>query len=235
MRHRMDLFARFCQPSVRRQTSQNFTWLVYFDRARTVPYLDRLAPLLDDPRFRAIHIDDPAEMLADIRARAGTGQALLTSRLDNDDMLHPEFIARLHARAAQAAPGELPLVIDFPTLTWWREGSPRAQRFRSDVVSPFASVLEAPGPTGWESGPWGDGPRTVLIARHENLRARIGRVEDMPDPLSMTVLHANNVSNGQARFGGLGRLLRAWRDRESTLSRAETKRVLAEFGLSGKG
>lgn len=229
MRHRLDLFERYCQPSVQHQTAQDFTWLVYFDRSRTEPYLDRLAPLFADPRFAAVHIDDPAEMLADIRARAGAGQALLTSRLDNDDMLHPRFVTSLQARARQAMAGALPLVIDFPELTWWREGGGRAQRFRSDVVSPFASVLEVPGPDGWQ-----DGPRTVLAGRHEKLGTLFGRLEESPEAYSMTILHGNNVSNGQSRFGMLGRMRRAWRERQSTLSRAETTKILTEFGLDGR-
>ncbi|MCL1629208.1 putative rhamnosyl transferase [Roseibaca sp. V10] len=230
MRHRMDLFERFCHPSVLRQTSQNFTWLVYFDRTRTQPYLDRLAPLFDDPRFNAIHINDPAEMLADICSRVGSDMALLTSRLDNDDMLHPDFVARMQACASQKKRNDAPIIIDFPELTWWREGSPRAQRFRSDVVSPFASVLEAPSAEGWAAG-----PRTVLAGRHDKLETLFGKVENLPEPYSMTILHGNNVSNGQSRFGMVGRMLRVWRDRRSTLSRAETTRVLAEFGLDGKG
>lgn len=236
MQHRMALFARFCQPSVRRQTATDFRWLVYFDRARTQAHQARLAPLFDDPRFEAVHVDSPDAMIADIRARAPRSGAFLTSRLDNDDVLHPDFVTRLQMRAAElVADGALPVAIDAPLLTWWHEGGTRAQRFRSDVVSPFASVLEAAGPEGWAAGPWGAGPRTVFIARHENLRARLGRVVDLPEPLSLTVLHGRNVSNGQGRFGVLGRLLRRWRARDSYMSGAQTAQMLTDFGLADAG
>ena len=233
MAHRMDLFARFCLPSVQRQESQDFRWLVYFDRRCTAAHRARLDPLFDDPRFEAIHIDAPAEMISDIRARADFTPVLLTTRLDNDDLVHPAFVGTVQACAQRliGSAEPLPAVIDAPVLTWWEEGAARAQRLHSKIISPFASVLEMQGPQGWETGHWGTGPRTVFIARHENLGARLGHVVTLPDPLSLTLLHGQNVSNGQVRFGLLGRVLRRWRARSSYLSPAETRRALRTFGL----
>ena len=120
-----------------------------------------------------------------------------------------------------------------PLATWWERGTLRARQYRSDIVTPFASVLEVPGPDGWEGGPWGAGPRTVLVARHENLGARLGRVETLDEALCLTVLHGKNVSNGRGRFGWVGQWLRRWRTRHEHLPRAAVRRLLEDFGLGG--
>jgi hypothetical protein len=238
MDHRMALFERYCLPSVLRQRETGFGWRIYFDRARTEARRDQVHALLDHPSVVPVYVDRPDEMIADLRAQAPDAGLFLTTRLDNDDMLHPDFTAEVQARAQTLAAGAaVPGIVDTPRATWWRAGEARARQYRSEIVTPFASMVERPGPQGWEEGYWGSGPRTVFIARHENLDKRVDHVARLDRPLGLTVLHEQNVSNGRSRFGGLaGRLagaLRRWRDRHSYLGRRETAALLQEFGLTG--
>jgi hypothetical protein len=238
MDHRMALFERYCLPSVLRQREAGFAWRVYFDRARTEARRARVEALLDHPGMRAVFVDRPEEMIADLRAQAPADGLFLTTRLDNDDMLHPDFTAQVQARAqGLAQAGTLPAIVDAPLATWWREGAARARQYRSEIVTPFATMVERAGPQGWEAGHWGTGPRTVFIARHENLDKRVDHVAALDRPLGLTVLHEQNLSNGRSRFGGLaGRAagaLRRWRDRHSYLDRDGTAALLREFGLAG--
>ena len=238
MDHRMALFERYCLPSVLRQRCIGFAWRVYFDRARTEARRERVAALLDHPGVTAVFVDSPAEMIADLRARAPGEGLFLTTRLDNDDVLHPDFTREVQVRARTLAEaGTLPAIVDAPLATWWREGARRARHYRSGIVTPFATLVERAGADGWEAGHWGAGPRTVFIARHENLDKRVEHVAALDRPLGLTVLHDQNLSNGRSRFGGLaGRAagaLRRWRDRHSYLGRAETAALLRDFGLAG--
>ena len=240
MEHRMQVFARYCLPSVRTQTGHSFQWRVYFDRARSESRRDRIAALLGDIGT-AVHVDTPEEMFADIRALAPARGLFLTTRLDNDDALHPEFVTTVkeRVRMMHEQGTALPAIVDAPLATWWREGAGRAMQYRSDMVTPFATMVEAPGPGGWETGSWGSGPRTVFIARHENLSKRVAHVENIDRPLGLTVLHGHNVSNGRSRFSGLaGRLAelaKRWRDRDRYLGRQETSGLLRAFGVAGRG
>jgi len=238
MDHRMALFERFCLPSVLRQRDTGFAWRIYFDRARTAPRESQVRQLLDHPSATPVFVDSPTEMIEDLRAQAPGAGLFLTTRLDNDDVLHSDFTADVQSRAlALEAEGALPAIVDAPLATWWREGERRAQQYRSQIVTPFATMVERPGPQGWQEGYWGTGPRTVFIARHENLSKRVEHVANLERPLGLTVLHDHNVSNGRSRFGGLaGRLvgtLRLWRDRKSYIGRHETSALLRDFGLSG--
>lgn len=237
MEHRMALFERYCLPAVLRQRTPGFAWRVYFDRVRTEAHAHRVRALLDHPGVSAVFVDSPGEMIADLRARAPDAGLFLTTRLDNDDILHPDFVAEVQSRArGLAQAGTLPAVIDAPLATWWREGAARARQYRSGIVTPFATLAERAGPQGWQAGYWGAGPRTVFIARHENLDKRVDHVATLDRPLGLTVLHEQNLSNGRSRFGGLaGRAagaLRRWRDRKSYLDRAGTAALLREFGLA---
>ena len=237
MEHRMALFERYCLPSVRRQRGAGFAWRVYFDRTRTARHEARMRALLDRPGLHPVFVDSPAAMIADLRAQAPARGLFLTTRLDNDDVLHPDFTRDVQARArALADAGTLPAIVDAPLATWWREGADRARQYRSEMVTPFATMVERPGAQGWEAGYWGTGPRTVFIARHENLDKRVAYLDHLETPRSLTVLHDQNLSNGRSRFRGaagwLAAGLRRWTDRKTCLGRQDTTALLKEFGLS---
>ena len=59
MAHRMEIFERYCLPSVARQEGREFRWLVYFDRARSASRRARIAALLDRPGTEAVFVDTP--------------------------------------------------------------------------------------------------------------------------------------------------------------------------------
>ncbi|MBK1634199.1 glycosyltransferase [Rhodovulum adriaticum] len=238
MDHRMGLFERYCLPSVARQSCTGFRWLVFFDRDRTRPREAAVRALLDRPGWAPVFVDSPSEMIESLRAQAPAQGLFLTTRLDNDDALHPDFVADVQARARMLAdrPATLPAIVDAPLATWWQEGTARARQYRSQMVTPFATMVERPGPQGWETGAWGTGPRTVFIARHENLDKRVAHVDRLEAPRGLTVLHGQNVSNGRSRFGGaagwLAKRVRNWRDRKSYLNRQDTAALLRDFGLA---
>lgn len=237
MAHRMQLFERYCLPSVARQEGRDFRWLVYFDRTRSASRKARIEALLDRPGTEAVFVETPEEMIADLRGRAPKDGLFLTTRLDNDDALHPRFVAEVQARVRSLTEQgvDLPAIVDAPVATWWEEGRARARQYRSPIVTPFATMVERPENGIWPEGPWGQGPRTVFIARHEKLGERVAHVDRLDRPLGLTVLHGQNVSNGRSRFDGvlgqLAGLARRWRDRKSYLGRAETAQLLAGFGL----
>ncbi|HUR31639.1 MAG TPA: glycosyltransferase [Saprospiraceae bacterium] len=95
---RLDLFLTYCVPSVLEQTNKNFTWLVYFDRSTPGFILEKVSFLKNkSPDVRIILVDDYDEMLLDIRAKIKSSQKpfVITSRLDNDDIISNEYIERI--------------------------------------------------------------------------------------------------------------------------------------------
>lgn len=101
---RLDLFERYCAPSVAGQTYRDFTWLLFLDEdtpaeARTrVSEAVSAAPDAELVFLPPIMNDEPV-------ARAVTDRfdvdpdLLITSRVDNDDALHEDALSAVRAAA----------------------------------------------------------------------------------------------------------------------------------------
>lgn len=105
LEHRFPLFIRYCLPSIAAQTCKNFTWLLMMDNRTPIRYKDRLNRLLSD------HIDCFHILLTDanwtqatrsyiINDNKSDSRHIITTRCDNDDALHKEFIAGIQREFA---------------------------------------------------------------------------------------------------------------------------------------
>ncbi|MDZ4748609.1 MAG: glycosyltransferase [Saprospiraceae bacterium] len=89
---RMKLFEMICAPSVLGQTNTNFTWLIYVDPTTD---LERFTLLKDSPiAIELIFAEDFLAMKRDIisRIRAVSSPYVITSRMDNDDVVSSIYI-----------------------------------------------------------------------------------------------------------------------------------------------
>jgi hypothetical protein len=96
---RFQLFERYCLPSVIAQSQQNFSWIIFFDDATPPEFAER-ARELSDLRARTHPVFCgalPIEKVRDAIKGVFTVEPdwLVTSRLDNDDALHVDFISTL--------------------------------------------------------------------------------------------------------------------------------------------
>jgi hypothetical protein len=87
-RQRWVLFERYTVRSVLKQINQNFVWLVLFQRGTQVPAYRGFVPLFVD--------DDWLTGLRGYLERVAAGcDVLVTSRLDNDDLLAPGYVENI--------------------------------------------------------------------------------------------------------------------------------------------
>lgn len=177
---RVELFERFCVPSIRSQSNQNFSWLIYFDpqspswlRERTVRYA---ADGLCTPIFR--ESVDRDQLLSDIRSGIESERpVLITTNLDNDDGLATDFVERLqsvrtpHSRAAVYLANGL-------------IRNPEALYLRRDRRNAFCSVRES-----------AIDPVTCWSDWHNLLGRSMPVVELGGSPAWLQVVHGENVSN----------------------------------------
>ena len=184
LEERFALFETYCLPSVAAQTDRNFHWLIYFDEHTPDDFkarIDRLSEngTLFTPYYtgmfpgegwgRSIH-----EVLAP------TGDYVLTTRLDNDDSLAVDFMARLHAEVH--AHGMAEGAYNF------RQGAICQDDRLYAIVhesAPFFSLLE----------PLSDTLCTAPNIRHMLIAE--GRAVFQIDgaPAWMQIVHGTNVSN----------------------------------------
>lgn len=179
--HRMQLFERVCIPSLVRQTCQDFTWLVFCDR-RTPPVTSlRLRALARDGHFEVVWCDgafDDRTAAVAVEERVSDVTHVLTTRLDNDDALAPDFVANLQQRLV---PHDR-CFVNFPYGLQLAGGQTYARVY---LGSPFLSLLEATG-----------GPvRTVYSTDHWRPRQHRAQQVWTRDPAWLQVVHGRNLAN----------------------------------------
>lgn len=180
LRSRMDLFERYCVPSVAAQTNQNFVWLIYFDPQSPHWLLERIEEYRAKgtfvPVFRPTF--DATELVADIRSVVGEPRSeLITTNLDNDDGLAVDFVERL--QAGPPPPERTALYFSRGLIK-----SPEGLYLRVDRRNAFCSVREA-----WLA------PGTCWLDWHDLLPRHMPVQEIGGPPGWLQVVHGKNVSN----------------------------------------
>lgn len=98
---RFDLFERYCLPSILAQSEQRFSWIIFFDSATPEPFAERaralaaLRPGIFPVFCDRLPLPVVKQTIRDILPEPP--EWLLTTRFDNDDGLHVDFVASLQA------------------------------------------------------------------------------------------------------------------------------------------
>jgi len=99
--HRFSLFERYCLPSVKNQSNQNFIWCVLFDTETPRRYRAKIESISSSyPNFKPLFIHGIDEYRASVKnfIALNLGEEdryVITTRLDNDDLIHKDFIHRI--------------------------------------------------------------------------------------------------------------------------------------------
>lgn len=109
--HRFMLFEKFCLPSIKNQTCQEFEWIVLFDSSTPEKYKERvygyrkeclqLTPVFVAPE-RGRYF---AEIFKEEINKRLVAKSVVSTYLDNDDALNVRFVEDLQQRALQASEG----------------------------------------------------------------------------------------------------------------------------------
>jgi hypothetical protein len=182
LENRMALFERYCLPAVLAQTSRNFQWLIFFD-----PQTPDWAKAIIQKHealgyYRALYREAVPKdlLLRDLRAAFAPGNGLLlTTRLDNDDVIACDFVERL--QHAVCEPGDTRQILNFPCGYTYSGGNFYRHQ---DLNNAFTTMRES----------W-DGALTIWHDWHTRL-AHYGRIVQMPPaPAWIQIIHGQNISN----------------------------------------
>ncbi len=184
LEHRFGLFDRYCLPSVAGQTEKGFRWLIFFDTQTPEPFRSRAEALGAEPFIRPVFIErfDPALVDAAVRSAIEPGsERLVTTRLDNDDALSLDHVARVRGHVG----GQDLAFINFDRGYILRDdGRLYEHRHRSNA---FASLIERIEP--------GKPPRTVWAWQHMEIALGGPVIHDPGPPAWLQIVHGRNVSN----------------------------------------
>ena len=104
LNHRFRLFEDFCFPSVKAQSNQNFTWLVFFDTGTPDAFKERIENYQVQYRgFTPVFVtsaeDFQKKLQEIIKDNIQYKTTLITSRIDNDDAIHENYIDFIQQQA----------------------------------------------------------------------------------------------------------------------------------------
>lgn len=174
---RFDLFDRYCLPSVRSQTNRDFRWMLFAHPDTAEAYKARLRAAADDVVY--VDVMRPEDVRQAVRAQLTPADDLVvTQRLDNDDAISPDFVARLQA----AAPGPARF-LNFERGYQFDTTRGRLYR-RREISNPFIAYVE----------PATDAPVTVYQGIHTKL-VTLGPSEQLPGRTWVQVIHGGNALN----------------------------------------
>lgn len=193
---RFQLFEEFCLPSVAAQSSRDFIWIIYFDKDTPQAFKDRIATLQREVRFEAYYTGlFPASgwPRSLVEVLGPLPPVVLTSRLDNDDALAVDYMARTRAAAEMHAPA---LAAGPVPPTGPRVGIVLTNGFIRSPSGAYAITHDCNAFTSWLERT--ENPDTLMtamgIAHME--AASAGPLVQVPGPGGwLQVVHGGNVSN----------------------------------------
>lgn len=180
--HRINLFTSYCLPSVARQTCQDFRWLLLIDRETPPDFLGAITDLNRHRPFEVLLVGpgwgkEPPTFLA----RASRTEYLVTSRLDNDDAIHGDYVSVLQ----EAFHPEPFLFLEMPRGLKLHADKRKLYRltFRS---GPFLTLIERRHT---------DAPQTVYCCNHDRASEHGAIVRLKLDPAWLQIVHSRNATN----------------------------------------
>lgn len=192
MEQRFKLFEQYCLPSVRNQSNQHFSWLVFFDINTPVLFRDKIQELQKNyPNFKPVFIDDYdklyPELLKQIKGVVTENdEYIITSRLDNDDSLNAAFIKTIQGSTFNGNRYIVDVINGYQLILESNEGV----YFKKCAyqLNPFISLIE---PTS---------NFVTVLAKKHNAWAGCADVHEIYDKrLWLQVIHNRNYLNREAR------------------------------------
>ncbi len=190
LEERFELFENFCFPSVNNQTNKNFKWLVFFDINTPEVYKSKIEDYKSlSINFFPFFIDGMDMFLPSILQKIKeltTAEYVITSRLDNDDSLHKNYVAIVQS----AFDSQDYLAVDIIDGYGMQTGSIMRIGKMRHLYNPYISLIEN---TQYCKSVWSKGH---TYWKYEN---RIVRIKNKR--LWLTIIHEKNKSN---KFRGYG-------------------------------
>lgn len=196
MEHRIGLFDKFCFPSVEGQSNQNFIWWILCDPDTKPEFKDQLKKFERDNIIFSLWATDPFKIELDkpgwgafrkkVNEEASDYDVVMTTRLDNDDALHVDYVDTIQGRILEHfnKSSHESMLINFKK--GYKLDTKHDQLYRTHMLNnPFQTLIELGK----------NHIRTVLgLGNHSTAHERCFTYQDEA-LMWMEVLHARNIWN----------------------------------------
>ena len=101
LEERFGIFERYTLQSMKKQTNQNFTWLVLFHRNTPNEFKKKIQKLKEEYNFIDLYFNDEEKFsfLEYCNMQGEDTEYFVTTRIDNDDMLAEDYISKIQEYA----------------------------------------------------------------------------------------------------------------------------------------
>ncbi len=207
MSSRIKLFENYCLPSVIAQTNKNFTWLLYFDTSTSGFYKDVIKKLTENhSNILVFFINGMDQFYPEIKSfidvNSKQSDYLITSRIDNDDCIHKDFINEVQKKFDKQSFQAIDIIQGYSLQV-----EPEYILGKKEhIFNPFISLIEE-----------NKNPKTVWENDH-NMWKKETRITQITDKrLWMSIIHQKNKVN---EFDGYGNV--KWDEISSDFKVSET-------------
>ena len=187
---RIELFLKFCLPSVVGQTTKNFSWFIFFQKG-TEKDLSEVLEQLEKYDFIIPVFCENYEGFRENKGKIiskylkSESEFLISTRLDNDDAIAKDFVEKVHGVYYDNKEKEF--VIDFPWgLCLDVNQSPQLSAYKH-VSNQFISFVEKTHK--------GKEPRTVLSHEHYAWQKIAEFISIEEKNMWLQVSHDRNITN----------------------------------------
>lgn len=142
---RFEIFETYCLPSVKSQSQQNFIWLVFFDIDTPKNYINKINSKTNEfSNFKPIFIDGFKELSNAVKHQIELLQSsyedyFITTRLDNDDIIHRDFIKTIQNLYVPKPNTVIDLRMGYQVILQ-NQNTTEIRDFKSDY-NPFLSIV----------------------------------------------------------------------------------------------
>lgn len=185
MEDRLWLFRNFCFPSVAAQSTKNFKWLLYFDTTTPEKYQREIEKLVAGrDNILVFYIDGMRNFYPEIQKyiseHSNQKPFLITSRIDNDDTIHKDFILEIQKQFKSQEYRVIDVIKGYslqvkPTVMLGK---------KEHIFNPFISLIEK-----------NENPQTIWSNDH-NIWKKERRITQVTNKrLWIAVIHEKNKVN----------------------------------------
>lgn len=192
LKERFELFENFCFPSVKNQSNQNFKWLVFFATDTPEIYKVKIEKFAEEfDNFYPFFVEGMESFIPSIKQKVqelDTEKYIITSRLDNDDSLHKNYVNEVQSYFNN----QNYMAIDIIDGYGMQIGAKvRIGKMRHSF-NPYISLIEKK-----------DDFKTVWHKGHTFWKYEKNIIAIKNKPLWLTIIHEKNKSN---KFRGFGKV-----------------------------
>ncbi|WP_181405821.1 glycosyltransferase [Pseudarthrobacter phenanthrenivorans] len=181
LHNRLELFRRYCLPTLSQQSADSFTWLVFFDD-QSPDWFQREVSKDAPGNFEAVYVRGAftAETVSKAITERSSAPYILTTRVDNDDAVSRDFVQVIQSCFEWQD-------FEFINLVSGAQYAKKRTYLRPYTKNPFLSLMEA----SLEAP-----PHTVFVEHHYRVDER-GPVRNVRTrhPMWLQVIHGGNVLN----------------------------------------